>query len=94
MPRRLSVRGSDFIQGSIYRDNFMAVWENRFHDMRKRDWARQGDCRNCRHWKKCMGNGMHLHLDKQSGILHCSYARLREGENHYLRKAGRGTHKL
>lgn len=77
----LSVRGKDFIQGNIYRDRFMDVWENRFQDMRKRDWARHGACQNCRHWKRCLGNGMHLHTDKQSNVLQCNYARLREGEN-------------
>ena len=74
----LSVRGGDFIQGNIYRDNFMDVWENRFQDMRHREWARRSVCRNCRHWKKCLGNGMHLHADKESDVLHCNYARLHE----------------
>ena len=76
----LSVRGKDFIQGNIYRDRFMDVWENRFQDMRLRDWARRGVCRNCRHWKKCLGNGMHLHTEKESDMLHCNYARLHESE--------------
>ncbi len=29
--------------------------------------------------EKCLGNGMHLHLDKEADVLHCNYARLEEG---------------
>lgn len=74
----LSVRGADFIQGNIRRDSFMDVWENRFRDMRDRSWAKRGACRNCRQWKNCMGNGMHLHPDKESGVMHCNYRLLTE----------------
>lgn len=69
----LSVRGTDFIQGNIYRDRFMDVWENRFQDMRERGWAKSGICKNCHQWKNCLGNGMHLHPDKTSGVLHCNW---------------------
>ena len=35
---------SNFHQGNIYRDDFMEVWENRFHSF----------------FRYCEGNGMHL----------------------------------
>lgn len=48
-----------FSQGNIYRDNFYDVWENRFKPFRERSWARQGICKECKHFKNCFGGGMH-----------------------------------
>lgn len=48
-----------FSQGNIYRDNFYDVWENRFKPFRERSWARQGICKECKHFKNCLGGGMH-----------------------------------
>ena len=48
-----------FSQGNIYRDNFYDVWENRFKPFRDRSWAKQGICKECKHFKDCLGGGMH-----------------------------------
>lgn len=51
---------SDYHQGNIYRDDFMEVWEHRFLPYRDRAWMKSGDCADCKYWKWCEGNGMHL----------------------------------
>jgi len=62
-----------FIQGSIYRDNFMDVWENRFQIMRDRNWTKTGICKNCDSFKHCDGGPMHLWNEKKDGIMTCVY---------------------
>ncbi len=62
-------------QGNIYHDDFMDVWENRFHPHRNPEWKRTGDCANCSYWDYCQGNGMHLR-DAQGRLLFCHLHRL------------------
>lgn len=69
----LSVRSKDFIQGNIYEQKFMDIWNNKFEPMRNRKWARNHKCKKCRQWKKCLGNGMHLHHDLKSEVDRCNY---------------------
>lgn len=64
-----------FDQGNIHTDDFVDVWENRFTDMRDRSWARKGECAECRYWKWCHGNGMHLHGDDGT-LLQCNLHKL------------------
>ena len=64
---------ADYIQGNIYQDDFLAVWNDRFQIMRKRNWTKTGECKNCKVYKWCGGNGLHLR-DEQSGeLLRCHY---------------------
>lgn len=69
-----SVR-ADFNQGNIYRDDFVDVWENRFGNMRNREWAGTGDCAGCRYWKWCHGDGLHLH-DGDGRLIQCTMREL------------------
>lgn len=69
---------ADYIQGNIYRDDFLDVWENRFQTMRKREWTKTGVCADCRYWKWCLGNGLHLRDEKTGELIMCQ---LREMEN-------------
>ena len=62
-----------FTQGSIYKDNFYEVWENRFEAFRKRDWARTGVCAGCKEWRNCLGNGMHNWHGPSENVLQCHY---------------------
>ncbi len=62
---------SDFIQGNIYRDDFLDCWENRFQVMRKRNWTRTGICADCSYWKWCNGNGLHLRDENTGELLMC-----------------------
>ena len=66
---------SNFNQGNIYQDNFMDVWENRFQPFRHRDWARTGVCADCKMFRYCEGNGMHLR-DNEGNLLVCHYHKL------------------
>ncbi len=69
-----SIRGN-FHQGNIYRDDFWEVWEHRFEPFRNREWARQGECANCKMFRYCLGGGMHLH-DDDGQLLYCHYRKL------------------
>lgn len=73
----LSVRG-DFIQGNIYKESFVDIWNDRFQIMRDRSWTKKGSCGKCKHWKNCMGNGMHLHKDMENGPGICNMRLLGE----------------
>jgi radical SAM enzyme (rSAM/lipoprotein system) len=64
---------ADFIQGSIYKDDFMDVWDNRFNVMRNRKWMKTGDCAKCKVWKYCNGNGLHLRNELTGKLLYCNY---------------------
>jgi radical SAM enzyme (rSAM/lipoprotein system) len=63
---------ADYIQGNIYRDDFMTVWNGRFQNMRDRRWLKTGKCASCKSWKYCEGNGLHLR-DEGSGELLCCH---------------------
>lgn len=60
-----------FVQGNIYKDTFIDVWENKFEIMRNRDWTRTGDCLNCKDYNNCNGGAMHLWNEKQDCIMTC-----------------------
>ncbi len=51
---------ADYSQGNIYTDDFLDVWENRFHPYRNRSWMKSGKCSTCKWFRYCQGNGMHL----------------------------------
>lgn len=70
-----SVRGN-FSQGNIYKDNFWEVWQNRFQPFRNREWARKGECGECRMFRYCQGGGMHLR-DDDGSLMYCHYKRLK-----------------
>ncbi|MBP5259026.1 MAG: TIGR04133 family radical SAM/SPASM protein [Paludibacteraceae bacterium] len=55
---------AEFDQGNIYRDDFWDVWQNRFQLFRDRSWAKKGACADCRFFRYCEGNGMHLYDDR------------------------------
>lgn len=65
-----------FVQGNIYRDNFVDVWDNRFNIMRERSWTQTGICKNCKDYKNCNGGAMHLWNEKKDEIMTCINKRL------------------
>lgn len=71
----LSVRAKDFIQGNIYEENFefMRLWNERYKNMRDRNWSKVGKCAKCKNWKNCLGNGLHLHEDAKSEPVRCNF---------------------
>ena len=67
-----SIRGK-YYQGNIYKDRFWDVWENGFKPYRDRSWMRQmAPCKDCKVWRYCEGNGMHLRREDGSLML-CHY---------------------
>ena len=65
-----SMRG-DYIQGNIYQDDFWTVWNDRYQIMRDRSWTKNGICANCKDYKYCEGNGLHLREQKNDKLLRC-----------------------
>lgn len=70
-----SLRG-DYIQGNIYKDKFMDIWENKFSVMRNREWTKNGKCSECKMYSYCEGNGLHLRDEKSGELLRCHYEML------------------
>ncbi len=62
---------ADYRQGNIYEDDFWDVWQTRFGQYRDRSWMRRGVCADCRFWRYCEGNGMHLR-DSRGDLMHCA----------------------
>ena len=60
-----------FVQGNIYSDNLLEIWENRFDVMRNRSWCKTGSCKDCKYFKHCNGGAMHLWNKKQDNIMTC-----------------------
>lgn len=69
---------ADYIQGNIYKDRFLDVWNNRFQIMRDRRWTKTGECEDCKVFRWCNGNGLHLRDEKTGELLRCHYNMLRE----------------
>ena len=67
---------ADYSQGNIYKgDDFMDVWNNRYQIYRDHSWMKTDGCANCRQWRWCRGNGMHLR-DADGKLLFCHLERL------------------
>ena len=66
---------ANYRQGNIYSDNFINVWETGFGPYRDRSWARRGPCADCKMFRYCEGNGMHLR-DDNGELLVCHYNRI------------------
>ena len=65
----------NYKQGNIYEDDFMEIWENRFQKHRDHTWMKRDECTNCRHWRFCEGNGLHLR-DDDGRLLFCHMKQL------------------
>ncbi len=67
------------VQGNIYTDGFMDVWNNRYQVMRDRSWAKTGKCLNCEDFRWCEGNGLHLRDFENHDVMICHMNMLRQG---------------
>lgn len=70
-----------FIQGNIYKDDFMTVWNNGYKPYRDRSWTKADECGDCKYFRYCEGNGMHLH-DENGKLMFCHLKRIKQGESH------------
>jgi len=71
---------SKFIQGNIYKDNFMDVWNNRYDVMRDRSWTKTGKCKDCKSYCFCEGNGLHLRDNETLELLFCHLEKINLGQ--------------
>ena len=69
-----------FIQGNIYKDDFMDVWNNRYKEHRNRSWTKKDDCTDCSYFRYCEGSGLHLR-DENKNLLFCHLKRIQDGES-------------
>lgn len=67
---------ADYHQGNIYKDDFVEVWEKGFKQYRDREWMRKDQCGDCKWFRYCLGNGMHLRGDDGKLIM-CNYDKLK-----------------
>lgn len=52
----------DWAQGSVLRERFSRIWEERFEKHRDPDWRRTGPCATCGWFGLCLGGGLHERL--------------------------------
>lgn len=69
---------SNFIQGNIYQDDFMNIWNTKFEKHRNREWSKKGICSNCDSFANCQGNGMHLY-DENEDLQLCHLNKIVQG---------------
>lgn len=74
----LSIR-SDYHQGNIYQEDFWEVWQNKFQVYRDRKWMKTDNCKHCKMWRYCLGNGFHLR-DGEGQLKVCQYRIIRQEE--------------
>lgn len=70
-----SIRGK-YYQGNIYKDDFWTIWQNEFKSYRDRSWMKKTEpCKDCKMFRYCEGNGMHLRREDGSLML-CHLSKL------------------
>ncbi|WP_372651953.1 TIGR04133 family radical SAM/SPASM protein [Draconibacterium sp.] len=69
----------NFAQGNIYTDNFYEVWQNKFQPFRNRNWTKTGQCKSCRVYKDCQGNGFHNWHGNKQNVLVCHHQKIEQG---------------
>lgn len=74
------------IQGNIYTDDFMEIWQNKFQIMRNRQWTQTGKCKDCKEFKWCYGNGLHLRDFENNDVMVCHLEKLKQGVSDQLTK--------
>ncbi|MDD3860065.1 MAG: TIGR04133 family radical SAM/SPASM protein [Bacteroidales bacterium] len=67
-----------FVQGNIYKEPFLNIWNNEFDSMRNRNWMKNGVCKNCKEFKYCNGGAMHLRENCHSETLRCLWHELQK----------------
>lgn len=65
-----------FVQGNIYQDDFLDIWNSKFQQFRHRNHFKTGICANCDTWKWCRGDGFHLHEPGNPNPLVCHYHKI------------------
>ena len=64
-------RRKELVQGNIYNDDFVDVWENKFEIFRQ-DWSNKSEtCKKCEHKRVCMGDSAHTWDYDNNEPLYC-----------------------
>jgi len=69
-----------FVQGNIYKDDFIEVWNNKYQQYRNRKWMKTGKCCHCDMFKYCEGNSFHLREPDNENALRCHYQMMNDTE--------------
>lgn len=62
-----------FVQGNIYKDDFIEIWNTKYELYRNREWMNCNTCEDCEVFKYCRGNGMHLRDPEKNDVIKCHY---------------------
>jgi radical SAM enzyme (rSAM/lipoprotein system) len=73
-----------FAQGNIYTDNFFEVWQNKFQPFRNREWTKTGQCKKCKDYNDCQGNGFHNWHGEKKNVLVCHNAKIMNSAKYEL----------
>ena len=70
----------NMIQGNIYKDDFLDVWNNKYQVMRDREWMKTGICKDCKDFSWCNGNAIHLREPGNENTLRCHLNMIKEAK--------------
>ena len=76
-------RKAQLIQGNIYSDDFVDVWENRFQVFRFDRSNLCALCKSCSHKPVCMGDSMHTWNFEKNEPQYCVTKLMMKSENEY-----------
>lgn len=65
-----------FSQGNIFQNSFLDLWNNKFAEMRNRNWMKNGICKDCKVFNWCLGNGFHLRNFDTKYVSVCQYKKV------------------
>lgn len=66
----------NYLQGNIYEDEFMDIWNTCFRQFRNHEWMKTGVCTHCKVFRYCQGGSMHLR-DEEGQMKRCIYCSIR-----------------
>ncbi|NLK81790.1 MAG: radical SAM protein [Bacteroidales bacterium] len=74
-----------FSQGNIYTHNFYEIWHNKFQAFRNREWTKIGQCKSCKDYDDCQGNGFHNWHGEHTNVLVCHNEKIENAIKHQKR---------
>ena len=75
------VKRPDLVQGNIYEDDFVDVWEHRYGVFRKNRAERSSVCRECEYKEVCIGDSAHTWDYERDEPMYCYAKGLYETES-------------
>ena len=96
------VRRPDLIQGNVYSDDFVKVWEERFQVFRRDRSKQSKTCSGCEYAPVCMGDSAHTwdydrnepgYCMAMRKVIHVVAAVIRDGDRIFATERGYGEYK-